>query len=36
MYHGPVEEALPRLATLGYHCPKHFNPADFMVRKITP
>ncbi|CAN0012851.1 unnamed protein product, partial [Choristocarpus tenellus] len=32
MYHGPVEEALPHLTSLGYQCPKNFNPADFMVR----
>lgn len=32
MYHGSMNDVLPRLASLGHKCPSNFNPADFMVR----
>ncbi|CAN0139562.1 unnamed protein product, partial [Ectocarpus sp. 12 AP-2014] len=35
MYHGSMNDVLPRLASLGHKCPSNFNPADFMVDLIS-
>ncbi|CAN0458887.1 unnamed protein product, partial [Ectocarpus sp. 12 AP-2014] len=35
MYHGSMDDVLPRLASLGHKCPSNFNPADFMVDLIS-
>lgn len=29
VFQGLGEDIVPFLATLGLHCPKHYNPADF-------
>uniref|UniRef100_A0A1B6G7Z6 ABC transporter domain-containing protein n=1 Tax=Cuerna arida TaxID=1464854 RepID=A0A1B6G7Z6_9HEMI len=31
MFQGLGEDIVPFLASLGLHCPKHYNPADFMI-----
>lgn len=33
VYHGPSTEALPYFESLGFVCPPHTNPADFMMGK---
>ncbi|KAI0486722.1 P-loop containing nucleoside triphosphate hydrolase protein [Xylaria cf. heliscus] len=34
-YSGPAKAMLEYFATLGYHCPRHTNPADFALDLIT-
>ncbi|XP_054261169.1 ATP-binding cassette subfamily G member 4-like [Macrosteles quadrilineatus] len=31
VFQGRGEDIVPFLASLGLHCPKHYNPADFMI-----
>ncbi len=34
VYHGPVTEMVPYFASIGYHCPSNFNPADFLFMSV--
>ncbi|KAI0835944.1 P-loop containing nucleoside triphosphate hydrolase protein [Hypoxylon sp. FL0890] len=34
-YAGAAKDMLPYFSSLGYHCPKHTNPADFALDLIT-
>ena len=36
MFHGPVGEALPFFATLGFDCPVRKDPASFLQEVTTP
>eukprot|EP01026_Neomeris_dumetosa_P031356 TRINITY_DN2487_c0_g1_i1.p1 TRINITY_DN2487_c0_g1~~TRINITY_DN2487_c0_g1_i1.p1 ORF type:complete len:669 (-),score=93.36 TRINITY_DN2487_c0_g1_i1:376-2382(-) len=35
VYFGPASEALLHFETLGYDCPEHYNPAEFMADLIS-
>lgn len=34
LFHGAVHDMVPYFARLGYQCPQHFNPADFLFMEI--
>ncbi len=36
MFHGPVHEALPFFASLGFNCPVRKDPASFLQEVTTP
>ncbi len=36
MFHGPVAEALPFFASLGFECPVRKDPASFLQEVTTP
>ncbi len=36
MFHGPVEEALPFFASLGFECPVRKDTASFLQEVTTP
>ncbi|KXZ53267.1 hypothetical protein GPECTOR_7g1161 [Gonium pectorale] len=35
VYSGPADKALEHFASLGHHCPEHFNPAEFLADLIS-
>lgn len=35
IYHGEAEHALPYFEAMGYTCPLHFNPAEFMLDLVS-
>ncbi|KAJ9509264.1 hypothetical protein QJQ45_001716 [Haematococcus lacustris] len=34
LFHGPVQSMVPYFGALGYHCPTHFNPADYLFMEV--
>ena len=35
IFHGDATAAVARFGTLGFECPKHFNPADFFIDLVS-
>ncbi len=35
IYFGPAKESVSHFASLGYECPKNFNPADYLIDVVT-
>lgn len=35
MYKGTTKDTIPYFASVGLHCPKYHNPADFMIEVVT-
>lgn len=34
-YHGPSDEAVKYFKSIGYECPEHFNPAEFLIDLVS-
>jgi acetyl-CoA carboxylase beta subunit len=34
-YHGPSDEVVDYFKSIGYACPEHFNPAEFLIDLVS-